>query len=80
MSIIKAVLAGVGLAAVGYGAYKGAQYLIDNSPPSSGDCGDEVNTIIENAATDAEADLARKGLGDLESASTIIDSNLAPAL
>ena len=80
MSIIKAVLAGVGLAAVGYGVYKGAQYLIDNSTPSSGDCGDEVNTIIENARADAEADLARKGLGDLEPSSIIIDSNLAPAL
>ncbi len=80
MSIIKAVLAGVGLAAVGYGAYKGAQYLIDNSTSSSGDCSDEVNTIIENARADAEADLARKGLGDLEPSSIIIDSNLAPAL
>lgn len=57
MSFIKAVLTGIGLAAVGYGAYKGVQHLIENSDVS-GNCGDDVNAIIERARAKAEAELA----------------------
>jgi len=64
MSIIKTVLAGIGLAAVGYGAYKGTKYLIDNSDVSNGDYGDEVNAIIEKARAQAEAEFAEMGLNE----------------
>lgn len=64
MSFIKTVLAGVGLATVGYGAYKGVQYLIDNRGSSSGDCGEEVNAIIEKARAQAKAEFAGMGLNE----------------
>ena len=64
MSFIKTVLAGFGLATVGYGAYKGAQYLIDNRGSSSSDCGEEVNTIIEKARAQADAEFADVGLDE----------------
>ena len=64
MSFIKTVLAGFGLATVGYGAYKGAQYLIENSGSSSGDCDDEISDIIEKAREQAEAEFADVGLDE----------------
>ena len=62
MSIIKSVLAGIGLATVGYGAYKGAQHLIESSVASSGDHCAEVTAIIEKARAQAEAEFADMGL------------------
>ena len=62
MSIIKSILAGIGLATVGYGAYKGAQYLIESNVASSGDHGDEVSAILESARAQAEAEFADMGL------------------
>ena len=58
MSLIKTVLAGVGLATVGYGAYKGAQYIAQTTVSSSGDCDDEISAIIEKARQQAEAEFA----------------------
>ena len=67
MNILKSILAGMGLAAVGYGAYKGVQYLIENN--SSPD-GDEISAAIEKARTRAGAGYAdpdQAGLPDAES-------------
>jgi len=79
MSIIKTVLAGVGLATLGYGAYKGMQHLIENSDVS-GSCGDDVNAIIERARAKAEAELADTELGnDFVPVSIVGDSAHSPA-
>ena len=74
MSIIKTALAGVGLATLGYGAYKGVQHLIENSDVS-GNCGDDVNAIIERARAKAEAELAATELGGDDSPESIIGSS-----
>ena len=64
MSIIKSILTGIALAAVGYGARKGAQYLIDSSDASNGDHGDGVDAIIEKARALAEAEFSDMGLNE----------------
>lgn len=48
----------MGLAAVGYGAYKGVQYLIENN--SSPD-GDEINAAIEKGKDAGRGRLRRSG-------------------
>ncbi len=61
MNIMKTVLAGAGLAVAGYAAYKGVQYIRENSyPPLPGDAldDDRNNTsalldIIESARSEA---------------------------
>ena len=63
MNITKTLLAGAGLAVAGYAAYKGVQYIRENSyPPQSGDeLDDERNNtsglrdIIEKAQAEADA-------------------------
>ena len=80
MSTIKTVLAGVGLAAVGYGVYKGAQYLAENTGSSSSEYGDEVYAIIEKARAEAEAELEGQQLDEPMSAPNTFDGNAAPVL
>lgn len=63
MNITKTLLAGAGLAAAGYAAYKGVQYIRENSylPPPDGELDDERNNtsglldIIEKARAETAA-------------------------
>ena len=58
MSMINTILAGIGLAAVGYGAYKGAIYLFDGNAGLRGGHDEGVDAIIERTRTQAEAEFA----------------------
>lgn len=64
MKILNAVLAGAGLAAVGYGAYKGLRRLADGAETSHDDHDNGVDAIIEKARAQAEAEFIEMGLDE----------------
>lgn len=64
MKMLKAVLAGVGLAAVGYGAYKGLRRLAEGADTTHDDRGNEVDAIIEKARAQAVAEFIEMGLDE----------------
>ena len=62
MSIIKTVLAGVGLAAVGYGVYRGAKLASEIVVVTDGKTADMIDALM-TSATDGSPDAAGQADG-----------------
>ena len=79
MSIIKTVLAGVGLAAVGYGVYRGAKLASEIVVVTDGKTADMIDALM-TSATDGSHDAAGQvdgaGVPDL---STVPGASMSPA-